>query len=83
MCVCVSAGQKEKERKKDGKKKKEKKGARREWNNEAGQLGRQESVAPASDSSIFNDASVSSCYTTLLLPHLLSTLSTLKHTSQL
>lgn len=34
-------------------------------NKEAGQLGRQAS----NDSSIFNDALVSFCYTTLVLPH--------------
>ena len=63
-------------------KKKKRKGERRGWNKEAGQSERQESVAPASDSSIFNDALVPSCYTTLLPPpHLLSTLSTLKHTN--
>lgn len=78
-CVCVCGGQ----RGKEGKKKKKRKGEKRGWNKEGGQLERQESVAPASDSSIFNDASVSSCYTTLLLPHLLSTLSETHKPSQL
>lgn len=75
VCFRGSERQRKKVKKKKGK------GDRREWNKEAGQLERQERVsAPASGSSIFNDASVPSSYSTLLLPHLLSTLATLKHT---